>query len=250
MRFDGRTALVTGGASGIGAATVRALAEEGARVIVADRDAEQAAELAAACGGGAMHVVIDVAMPDKIRPAFDALLAQDIVPDLLVNSAGIREIKEPLELEPEDWDRVHDVNLRGSFFCCQSFVRGLKNRGAEGAIVNLSSTSSFLASRNRLAYGASKHGVSGLTRGLAFEFGPLGIRVNAVAPGVIRTALTEAYFADPANIDRLAAAYPLGRAGLPEEVAEVILFLLSDAARFVTGAVVPVDGGYTTGKAW
>lgn len=245
-----KTAIVIGGASGIGASCARMLAVRGARVIVADRDVEAAASLAKELGGEAFHLSIDVSDPGKIRTQFDRLAAQRVATDILINSAGVREIKSPFDLDPEDWDRVLEVNLRGTFFACQSFARQLRDAGKTGAIVNIASTSAILASRNRTAYGASKHAVAGLTKQLAFEFGELGIRVNAVAPGVVRTPLTEAYFARPDTADRLAAAYPLGRAAMPDDVAEVVLFLASDAARFVTGAVVPVDGGYTTGKNW
>lgn len=146
------------------------------------------------------------------------------------------------------WRKVLDVNLSGTFYCCQAFAR--LEGGRDRAIVNVSSTASILASRDRTAYAASKHGVSGLTRQLAFEFGPRGIRVNAVAPGVVRTPLTESYFSKPDWVERMAKAYPLGRVAEPEEVASVIAFLASGAASFVTGAIIPVDGGYTTGKSW
>ncbi len=250
--MQGKTAIVTGGGSGIGAACAELLAGRGARVIVADLDASAAMRITAALPSESMplDLLLDVSDPLEARNGFARLQSMGIVPDILINSAGIREIKPPLELEPEDWNRVVNVNLTGTFFMCQTFVRGLLAVGRPGAIVNMASTSSILAARSRSAYGASKHGVAGLTKQLAYEFGELGIRVNAVAPGVVRTPLTESYFQDPDKVARLARAYPLGRAALPEEVAEVAVFLASDAARFVTGAVVPVDGGYTTGKSW
>lgn len=248
----GRTAIVTGGGSGIGAACASLLAQRGARVIVADRDANAASTVVASLPAATrpLDMVLDVAEPEMVRAGFKRLESLGILPDILVNSAGIREIKPPLELEPEDWNQVIAVNLTGTFFMCQTFVRGLCAADKPGVIVNMASTSSILASRSRTAYGASKHGVAGLTKQLAYEFGEFGIRVNAVAPGVVRTPMTESYFDDPDKVARLARAYPLGRAALPEDVAEVAVFLASDAARFVTGAVVPVDGGYTTGKGW
>ncbi len=124
----------------------------------------------------------------------------------------------------------------------------MRDRGAGGAIVNIASTSGLLASENRAAYVASKHGVVGLTKQLALDLGPLGIRVNAVAPGVVRTPMTEAYFEDPVAVEKLNSVYPLGRPAEPEEVAEAVVFLASDAARYVTGAILPVDGGYTAGR--
>ena len=169
-------------------------------------------------------------------------------PDVLVNSAGMREFADPLEITEADWARVLTVNLSGTFHVAQGVARRLKTAGKTGAIVNVASTSGLVASENRAAYVSAKHGVVGLTKQLALDLGPVGIRVNAVAPGVIRTPMTELYFSDPDMIERLRRAYPLGRAGAPEEVAEVIAFLASERARYVTGTVVPVDGGYTAGR--
>jgi len=249
-KMQGRTAIITGGGSGIGAACARLLASNKVRVIVVDYDGDAALRVSGEIGNEAMHVVLDVSDVDGIRRMFDCFDEQGVLANILVNSAGIREILPPLELNSEDWDRVIDVNLKGTFFMCQSFTRQLRTVKECGVIVNVASTSSILAAKNRTAYGASKHGVVGLTKQLAFEFGELGIRVNAVAPGVVRTALTESYFQDPERIARLVNAYPLGRVAMPEDIADVVLFLVSNAARFITGAILPVDGGYTTGKSW
>jgi len=248
--FEGKRALITGGGSGIGAACAGMLASRGASLIVTDRDAGAAVQVAQGIGAAATAHVLDVSDPEAVAALFDLLAGQGALPDVLINSAGIREIRDPLDLSPEEWQRVQSVNLSGSFYPCQQFARHLRDTGQTGTIVNVASTSSILASPSRTAYVASKHGVVGLTKQLAFDLGPLGIRVNAVAPGVVRTPLTEEYFHDPDRVARLSAAYPLGRAATPEDVAEVILFLASEAARFVTGAVVPVDGGYTAGKRW
>jgi len=170
--------------------------------------------------------------------------------DVLVNSAGIQKIVPALELDGESWDRIIAVNLGGTFHVSQSFARVAQAAGRPAAIVNLASTSSILATLNRTAYVSSKHGVSGLTKQLAMELGKFGIRVNAVAPGVVRTPMTEKYFGAPETMQRIAIAYPLGRPGLPEEVAAAILFLSSDEASFITGVTLPVDGGYSAGKGW
>ena len=249
--FTGHLALITGGASGIGAACARLMAERGGNVVVADRDLAAAEALVASLGGNDnLAARLDVADVAQVQALFTLLADQDRLPDILINSAGIREVEKPLDLAASEWNRVLSVNLSGTFYCCQAFARALRDRNQGGAIVNLASTSSILASPSRTAYVSSKHGVVGLTKQLAFDLGPLGFRVNAVAPGVVRTPLTESYFHDPERIERLKAAYPLGRAAEPEDVAEVALFLASDAARFVSGAVVPVDGGYTAGKHW
>ena len=241
-RFAGRTVLVTGGASGIGAATAAAFQSEGARVAIADRRQPDAP--AGDMPFFAADLADAVSARGVVQQAAQALGSLDI----LVNSAGVREIAPALDLDDEQWDRVIAVNLGGVFRCCQAFARLASDRPR--AIVNLSSTAAILASRHRTAYVASKHAVSGLTKQLALEFGPLGIRVNAVAPGVTRTPMTESYFDKPDWVARLAAASPLGRVARAEEVAAAILFLASDAASFVHGAILPVDGGYTAGKGW
>ena len=244
--FTGRTALVTGGGSGIGAACVAMLARRGARVIVADRNAEAAAAVAQAHGARAEP--LDVTDAAAVTDLLTRLGADGWQPDVLVNSAGVREFADPLAISPADWAHVLSINLTGTFLVAQAVARGLRDRNKAGAIVNVASTSGLLAAEQRAAYVASKHGVVGLTRQLSLDLGPVGIRVNAVAPGVVRTPMTTPYFDDPAMLERLRNAYPLGRAADAEEVAEVILFLASDRARYVTGAVVPVDGGYTAGR--
>lgn len=244
--FTGRTALVTGGGSGIGSACVAMLAHRGARVIIADRDTGTSAAVAQAHDARAEP--LDVTDAAAVTDLLTRLEADGWLPDILINSAGVREFADPLAISPTDWTRVLSINLTGTFLVAQAVARALRNGSRAGAIVNVASTSGLLASEQRAAYVASKHGVVGLTRQLALELGPVGIRVNAVAPGVVRTPMTATYFEDPAMLERLRNAYPLGRAAEAEEVAEVILFLASDRARYVTGAVVPVDGGYTAGR--
>jgi meso-butanediol dehydrogenase/(S,S)-butanediol dehydrogenase/diacetyl reductase len=239
--LENRTALITGGASGIGAASAALMSARGARVVVADLGEGAPPE-----GGRAER--LDVTDAEAVTDLLDRLAAEGWLPDILVNSAGMREFADPLEIAEADWLRILNVNLNGTFNVAQGVARRLRDTGRSGAIVNVASTSGLLASEGRAAYVSAKHGVVGLTKQLSLDLGPLGIRVNAVAPGVIRTPMTEMYFSDPDMSDRLRRAYPLGRAGAPEEVAEVIAFLASDLARYVTGAVVPVDGGYTAGR--
>ena len=244
--FAGKCAFVTGGGSGIGAACARMFVERGGSVVLIDRDGDKTRTLATKLGGRAE--VLDVTDADAVKALVARLAAAGIVADVLVNCAGVRETADPLEISPEYWEGILKVNLSGTFYITQAVAKLWRDLGRAGAIVNVASTSGIFASEQRATYVSSKHGVVGLTRQLALDLGPLGIRINAVAPGVIRTPMTEAYFDDPATAERIRNVYPLGRVGEPEDVAEVVLFLASDRARHVTGAVIPVDAGYTAGR--
>ncbi len=247
--FDGRVVLVTGGASGIGAATARAFSAAGASIAIGDLDLAAATGLARELPT-AEGFRVDVTDRPAVEGFVAAARARFGRLDVLVNSAGIREIVPVLDLDPAEWHRVLEINLSGTFHASQFFARTMREDGRGGSIVNISSSAGLMGVPNRAAYVAAKHGIVGLTREMAMELGPLGIRVNAVAPGSVRTPLTERYFSDPELVDRLNRSHPLGRVAVPEEIASVILFLASEAASFVTGAILPVDGGYTAGKGW
>ncbi len=245
-RFEGRRALVTGGASGIGHATASLLSEQGAEVVLLDLDAD--ATRRAAEGLGARHVAADVRVPDEVEAAVaETTTSLGAPPDLLVNAAGIYRFRSALELDVAEWDDVLDTNLRGSWLVARAVARRLVDAGRPGTIVNISSTAALVADRGEPAvhYNASKAGVIALTKQLAVELAPHAIRVNAVCPGVIDTPMLRLMDEPAVGLRYLDEMVPLRRLGRPEEVASLIAFLSSDEAGYVTGVAVPIDGGVT-----
>ena len=244
MRFAGKTALVTGAAGGIGAATARRLADEGAFVVVADLDETRAGEVAAAVGG--LAVRCDVTARDDVEAAVAAAVERGGSLDVVVACAGIIRDNLLHKLSDDDWDAVIDTHLKGTFFTARAAARRMVEQRS-GKLVLISSTSA-LGNRGQTNYAAAKAGLQGMTKTLAIELGPFGINVNCVAPGFIATAMTR-QTADRIGVsfeqfqEDVAKKTPMRRVGQPEDVAGTIAFLCSGDADFVTGQVLYVRGG-------
>jgi NAD(P)-dependent dehydrogenase (short-subunit alcohol dehydrogenase family) len=250
FRLAGKTAVVTGGGQGIGLASVEALAEAGARVVIADRDPAMAAKGQAslkAKGLDAEIVIMDVTDSPRVSEVADQLVARYGKVDILVNNAGIARSETPAEtVTDEHWLNVIDVNLNGTFWCCRAFGRHML-AAKSGAIVNIGSMSGFIVNKpqEQSYYNASKAAVHHLTRSLAAEWGARGVRINAVAPTYIETPLNAFVKNNPPMFSAWIGGTPMARLGQVDEVASVVLFLASEAASLMTGSIVLVDGGYT-----
>lgn len=242
----GRRALVTGASRGIGEALALGLAAAGADIALAGRDRaalDRVAEAVRERGRQAVPVVLDVADARGIDRVFATAAAALGGLDILVNNAGVEEVRPSLAVDEALWDRIVDTNLKGAFFCARAAALLMKPRGG-GAILNLCSLTSEVGVPGAVPYGASKTGLVGMTRALAAEWAKDGIRVNGIGPGYFRTALTEVFYRDEAWQQRMLAAIPAGRFGRMEDLVGPAVFLCSDAAAYVTGQVLYVDGGY------
>jgi len=249
MKLKDKVAIITGAAEGIGKAIAIEFVKEGAKVVVADVNlelAEKTVEELKSLGGEAIAVKADVTSPDEVNAMVSKTLERFGRIDILVNNAGISTQKPLLEMTLEDWRRVIDINLTGVFLCTQAVARVMVQQG-RGVIVNMASSLGFVAIPRRAAYSASKAGVIGLTRELAVELAPYGIRVVGVAPGWIATQrVLNLAKKGVVNEEAIKMMTPMGRLGTPEEVAKVIAFLSSDEASFITGDTILIDGGYVS----
>ena len=248
--LEGKTALVTGGGSGIGRAASLAYAKEGARVVVVDVNVEGGEEtvlMIKEAGEEAILVHADVSKPEDTQAMVDQAVEAFGSLNCAFNNAGIGGGRDRLftaDYLEEDWDRVISINLKGVWLCMKAEIPQMLKQGG-GAIVNTASIAGLVGLTGTIAYVAAKHGVTGLTKAAAMEYAKSGIRVNAVCPGYIQTPLVQGIFDRIEGYrERVAARHPMDRLGEPEEIAQAVVWLSSDAASFVTGHNMPVDGGY------
>ena len=249
--LQNKVALVTGGTTGIGRDTAVLFAKAGAKVVVSGRretEGQETSNLIRAAGGDGLFVKSDVSKSSDVQSLVQKTVDKFGRLDIAFNNAGIEGKWIPLiEQSLEDWDAVIDINLKGTWLCLKYEIQQMLKQGGGGSIVNMSSVAGLMGAAGAGVYCASKHGVIGLTRTAALEHAANGIRVNAVCPAVIETAMADRAFADPEANKRVLALHPIGRFGKPMEVAEAVLWLCSSKSSFMTGHYIVLDGGMLAG---
>ncbi|MEX3010604.1 SDR family NAD(P)-dependent oxidoreductase [Hoeflea sp. TYP-13] len=244
LRLDGRRALVTGASSGIGQGCAAALAQAGAHVVCVARGAEKLLATVDAIikeGGSAEAQALDVADLDAMNAVFDA---QETI-DVVVNAAGLARHSPALETTPEDYNAVMNLNLRAAYFLSTAAARGMKKSGNGGSIIHISSQMGHVGGIDRAVYCATKHGLEGMVKSMAIEWGPDRIRINTVCPTFIRTPLTQPTFENPERVAWIEEKIKLGRVGEVEDIMGAVVYLASDAASLITGTSLIIDGGWT-----
>jgi NAD(P)-dependent dehydrogenase (short-subunit alcohol dehydrogenase family) len=245
-RFEGKTAFITGAASGIGRATAVAFAAEGARVVVTDRveaALQETAEYVKESGGEVLVITCDVSKPEEIEAAVAQAVNTFGRIDCAFNNAGVENKATPLhEIELEEWDRILSINLRGTFVCMKHEIAQMVRQGS-GVVVNTSSGAGIRGVAGGASYAASKHAMIGMTKSAALDYAKQNIRVNCVLPGNIATPMMDRFTGG--DIQKAIDLEPVGRLGKPEEIAEAVLWMCSDLGGFVTGASIVVDGGWS-----
>lgn len=245
--FDGKVVIVTGGTKGIGRAAVKKFCEAGATAIIVNRSEKEGKEYEkelVESGYKAEAIAADVSKVGDIKNMVEIVLQKYGKIDVLVNCAGVNRRKKAIEYNEEDWDFMVDINLKGVFFTCLEVGKTMIERG-EGAIVNISSIQGEVVLPERSIYAITKGGVKQLTKALAVEWSKFGVRVNAISPAFVETPMVEKVLEDENWRNIILSHTPMGRVGKPEEIAEVILFLASERASYITGANIMVDGGWT-----
>lgn len=246
MRLKDKVCIITGAAGGIGRGSALVFAREGAKLVIADIDEEGGKETVRKIGsegGDAIFVRTDVSNSKHVQGMVDAAVAKWGKLDALYNNAGIEIDGFVADFDEDTWNRTIDVNLKGAFLGAKYAFRQMMKQDSGGSIINTSSVLGLLSMPGCCAYSASKSGVIGLTRALALDGGPIGIRVNCICPGYVLTQLTRRYLRDEHELERIAKLHPISRIAEPEEIGRVAAFLASDEASFVTGSIISADGG-------
>ena len=250
--LEGKVALVTGGTSGIGRDTAVLFAKAGAKVVVSGRrepEGNETVSLVRAAGGEGLFVKADVSKASDVDSLIQTTVQHFGRLDIAFNNAGIEGVWVPIARQSEeDWDQTIAINLKGVWLCLKYELRQMLKQGTGGAIVNMASISGLMGSVGAGAYTASKHGVVGLTKTAALENAKSGIRINAVCPGVVETAMAERLFSAPAVHKYLLDCHPVGRFGRPAEIADAVLWMCSERASFMTGQSLVLDGGFLAGR--